>query len=376
MDSNLVLLIAGVLLLWSIWLYREGTRSKVQLFTPLLLLLVWDLPAAQPVADPPATEAVVEQPAPIPVNNPFPARPGESSPVQVSPNIPEPVARWAHLADIASRECGVPLELLLSVMTSESYGDPNAQNESSWATGLIQVIPFESHILGPRFAYARDEPRPTIAQLKDPLFNLRWGACFLRDHYDAQDGGWYQALRRYYGIDDTDIEEDYARRILDRWELYQQWPQEVSSGGCCTTRPTAGGIIKGYGVPVSYQTDGLHTGIDYAGKYGDPIYAAGGGTVVHVGGMYCIQPGKCRGPHTVIIDHGDNVYSAYGHNSAARVRVGDVVSAGTHIADIGNEGYSFGPHLHFEVISGCTWSGDWTAPFVGTNCFDNPSDWF
>ncbi|MBQ2391243.1 MAG: peptidoglycan DD-metalloendopeptidase family protein [Clostridia bacterium] len=93
-----------------------------------------------------------------------------------------------------------------------------------------------------------------------------------------------------------------------------------------------------------------HGGTDicfYGGAYGKPIYAAAAGTVIAAGwnnGGY---------GNYVIIDHGvlnGNRYTTlYAHASSVCVSAGQTVSQGTHIANIGNTGQSFGAHLHFEV---------------------------
>ncbi len=137
-------------------------------------------------------------------------------------------------------------------------------------------------------------------------------------------------------------------------------------------------LVKGFGVPVDYQKGGQHTGIDIAnprvGGQEAPIYAVGEGTVVHVGPLYCEAPNACRGGSAIVIDHGDQVYTLYSHNSAASVTVGQQVDAGEAIGRQGNEGYSFGSHLHFEVHTGAPWSGDWQNPFSGGQ-FEDPLEW-
>lgn len=61
----------------------------------------------------------------------------------------------------------------------------------------------------------------------------------------------------------------------------------------------------------------------------------------------------------VIIDsnvNGKPVSTVYGHmfSNGIRVKQGQQVKAGDHIADIGNAGGSTGPHLHFEYWeAGC-----------------------
>ena len=88
-----------------------------------------------------------------------------------------------------------------------------------------------------------------------------------------------------------------------------------------------------------------HTGLDYCGQVGDPIYAAAPGVVVFAG------PLTVRGNATMI-DHGLGVFSAYMHQSEILVKVGDRVEQGQLIGRVGNTGRVEGPHLHFEVLVG------------------------
>ena len=88
-----------------------------------------------------------------------------------------------------------------------------------------------------------------------------------------------------------------------------------------------------------------HTGVDYCGQVGDPIYAAASGVVVFAG------PLTVRGNATMI-DHGWGVYSAYMHQSEILVNVGDHVEQGQLIGRVGNTGRVEGPHLHFEILVG------------------------
>lgn len=86
----------------------------------------------------------------------------------------------------------------------------------------------------------------------------------------------------------------------------------------------------------------MHEGTDMAGSYGTPIYATGEGTVTFAGweGGY--------GRH-VKIRHGNGVETTYSHMSQIRVEVGQRVSRGDRIGDMGNSGRSTGTHLHYEI---------------------------
>jgi len=89
----------------------------------------------------------------------------------------------------------------------------------------------------------------------------------------------------------------------------------------------------------------FHTGLDYCGQIGDPIYAAAAGVVVFAG------PLTVRGNATMI-DHGWGIFTAYMHQSEILVNVGDRVEQGQLIGRVGNTGRVEGPHLHFEVLVG------------------------
>ena len=85
-----------------------------------------------------------------------------------------------------------------------------------------------------------------------------------------------------------------------------------------------------------------HQGIDIAGSYGIPVYAADGGTVTYAGWMGGYG-------YLVEINHGNGYVTRYGHNSSLTVSVGDHVYKGQQIARVGSTGNSTGNHCHFEV---------------------------
>jgi murein DD-endopeptidase MepM/ murein hydrolase activator NlpD len=120
--------------------------------------------------------------------------------------------------------------------------------------------------------------------------------------------------------------------------------------GACQARPVPGGFASPYGTrvdPISGATS-FHPGVDMIASYGTPIKACRAGTVVIAG------PQGGYG-NAVVINHGGNMATLYGHQSSLAVSVGQTVTAGQVIGYVGSTGYSTGPHLHFEVrISGNT----------------------
>jgi cell wall-associated NlpC family hydrolase len=96
---------------------------------------------------------------------------------------------------------------------------------------------------------------------------------------------------------------------------------------------------------------GTHMGVDMAAPAGTHIHAAADGRVVAAG------PASGFGNWIVIdsIDERGKPYSTvYGHMyaSGVHVRTGDTVRSGQYIADVGSDGQSSGPHLHFELVPG------------------------
>jgi len=119
------------------------------------------------------------------------------------------------------------------------------------------------------------------------------------------------------------------------------WAQPIS------TAP--GGRTFGMRMHPIYHVMKMHEGQDFGAACGTPIYAASAGTVTFAG-----QRGGYG--HLIIIDHGQAANGAaittrYGHMYAngLHVSVGQQVTAGQQIADVGSDGTSTACHLHFEV---------------------------
>lgn len=99
-----------------------------------------------------------------------------------------------------------------------------------------------------------------------------------------------------------------------------------------------------------------HNGIDIgavpAGTSGNPIVAAYDGVVT-------IAEYSSSAGNWIWINHGNGLYTVYMHNSALKVKVGDVVKKGQIISLMGNTGNSTGPHLHFGVRLNGTYVNPW-----------------
>jgi murein DD-endopeptidase MepM/ murein hydrolase activator NlpD len=102
--------------------------------------------------------------------------------------------------------------------------------------------------------------------------------------------------------------------------------------------PTSGTLTSGFG----WRWGRMHEGIDIAAPTGTPISAAASGTVIYAGWMGGYG-------NLVVIDHGNGLATAYGHQSSIAVGSGTYVSQGQTIGYVGSTGHSTGPHVHFEV---------------------------
>ena len=87
-----------------------------------------------------------------------------------------------------------------------------------------------------------------------------------------------------------------------------------------------------------------HTGVDFALKPGNPIYATGDGVVESVKFEFFGYG------NSVVIDHGFGYKTRYAHLKSIGVAEGMKVKRGECIGISGNSGRSSGPHLHYEVV--------------------------
>ena len=108
--------------------------------------------------------------------------------------------------------------------------------------------------------------------------------------------------------------------------------------------PAEGRVSATFGERRVFNGDvqSRHSGIDIAAPMSAPVWASNAGRVVLVRVAYL--EGR-----TVVIDHGGGLFTFYCHLSQAQVAVGDLVSRGQVIGNVGMTGRATGPHLHFGV---------------------------
>lgn len=105
-------------------------------------------------------------------------------------------------------------------------------------------------------------------------------------------------------------------------------------------RPIAGAVLLGW---QRRADGGGHEGLDFAAQMGDRVGAAAAGKVIYAGD----EPNRFG--RLVVIDHGNDWYSAYGNLSKVTVKRGEQVRAGERIGLAGDAGDADRPELHFEI---------------------------
>lgn len=167
----------------------------------------------------------------------------------------------------------------------------------------------------------------------------------VRKGYDGQGGPLSPIVLSTKGV--PSVEEVRANAILsglDRMNLYRlaaykaPFDNPVKSAYRFTSPFGVRQDPKGWGTR-------MHSGTDFAAAYGTPIYSTADGVVTRAGW----SSGYGR---LVKIQHAFGIETRYGHLAQIRVSVGQKVSRGERIGDMGNSGRSTGTHLHYEVRIG------------------------
>lgn len=127
--------------------------------------------------------------------------------------------------------------------------------------------------------------------------------------------------------------------------------------------PASKRITSTFGYRGSAATGGVgtanHNGYDIGAPNGSSIVSAESGQVIKVIRACSHNYPKtyktkcnCGGGYGnyLMISHGNNLVTLYGHCASISVNVGDIVTRGQEIAKVGSAGWSTGYHLHFSVL--------------------------
>jgi len=207
-------------------------------------------------------------------------------------------------------------------------------------------------------AYEQDFSRLDIAEVQE--FALNWAECkeSTVTYTDSDGNSWTETIVWYelremtevmdiMGFDKVQKEQTfkYLQAIQEGGRPPAEWIAEPMPGWAW---PVPGYeestvISSGFGLrvhPITHMP-GIHHGVDIAAPEGTAVVAAIAGTVEETG------YDDTLGIYVLIQAH--RMETRYGHLSAALVREGEKVTAGTCIGKVGNTGLSTNPHLHFEI---------------------------
>ena len=144
--------------------------------------------------------------------------------------------------------------------------------------------------------------------------------------------------------EEPSADEIRANRILDEMDMLNLYRIAAEKAPFASPVKAAVRYTSDFGYRRDPKTGGrrMHNGNDFAGAHGTDIFATADGVVTHAGWESGF--GKL-----VKIQHEFGIETYYAHLSSIRVKKGQRVSRGDHIADMGSTGRSTGTHLHYEV---------------------------
>jgi murein DD-endopeptidase MepM/ murein hydrolase activator NlpD len=138
-----------------------------------------------------------------------------------------------------------------------------------------------------------------------------------------------------------------ANRLLNQMDRLNLYRLAASKAPFANPVKNAFRFTSKFGFRRDPKTGGrrMHSGVDFASGLGTPLYATADGVVTHAGW----SSGYGR---LVKIQHEFGIETRYAHQAKLRVKVGQRVSRGDRIGDMGASGRVTGVHLHYEVRVG------------------------
>ncbi|MFC4633762.1 M23 family metallopeptidase [Dokdonia ponticola] len=132
-------------------------------------------------------------------------------------------------------------------------------------------------------------------------------------------------------------EDSLLRATVEAQDKYNLFETATRSADFALFPPVKGMITAGF------DSDSKHYAVDVVTEKDEPVKAAADGTVIFA--SWTADTG-----HVIIIEHQNDLITAYKHNASLSKQQGDLVKAGEVIAIVGNTGeLTTGPHLHFEL---------------------------
>nr|WP_232331079.1 peptidoglycan DD-metalloendopeptidase family protein [Thermoactinomyces sp. CICC 10521] len=289
---------------------------------------------------------------------------------EVSQGFPQAAKKYLPIYQAAGKKYGVPWQILAAIHKVETDFGRNLSTSPVGARGQMQFM--DKTWLGWRYpGGSKLGDLPDSVNLTDPRLIQKYGGYGVdangdgkADPYNPEDA--IYATAKYLAANHQPGEDwfarggavwqynhDYENYVLKVKSYAEQFAHPVVTGagsGLATGQlawPVSGGrITSTFGTrfdPVKKVVQ-LHKGIDIGAPLGTPILASDGGVVIEsrVSSGY---------GWIIVIDHGNGWQTLYAHMypEHVKVQVGQKVGKGQVIAEVGSNGWSTGPHLHFEV---------------------------
>lgn len=160
-----------------------------------------------------------------------------------------------------------------------------------------------------------------------------------------------QVVKKKYGLQRLTLPKDMveltpeneARVEREQHKMAAIWPNEselVWAGNFIN--PREGEIVTQFGVKriINKIPKNPHSGVDVSGEEGDPVRAPNNAVVSLIDDQF-------YSGNSVVLDHGQGIYTMFFHLSKVLVSAGQKVKKGEVIALVGSTGRSTGPHLHW-----------------------------
>lgn len=288
-----------------------------------------------------------------------------------SKGFPKEAEKFFPIYQAAGKKYGVPWNILAGIHKIETDFGRDLRDSSVGAHGHMQFmdktwvgwsypggtrlgdLPNHVDITDPKLiakygGYGVDANHDGKADPNDPADAIFAAAKYLAANYQRS-RSWYGKGGAIYAYNHDYT--NYVLKVKQYAESFATVTAPVNGSVTATGQfmwPLSGGRITS---PFGYRTHPLsgvrkmHTGVDVGAAMGTPIRAADGGIVERS------SPSSGYG-WLIVINHGNGYKTRYAHMYAKDVKVqqGQRVAKGQVIALVGSNGFSTGPHLHFELM--------------------------
>lgn len=248
--------------------------------------------------------------------------------------------------------------LLLAQNTNNINHHKNSQdNMKTVANGATLII--ESKQTKPQALYLQNKEFPWVSHPK----NSKKKIAFITIPYKTNPG----ILKLNSNVSIKVVQGEYKKEKINIVDTSKTKPNKVANERISKELAEANAIYRKYtkqrywNKPFALPLDSIitspfgsarvfnneirsfHGGTDFRAKIGTPIHASNDGIVV-------ISKERFLAGKSVVIDHGEGIYSMYYHCSDLKVKVGQKVQKGQVVALSGDTGRVSGAHLHFGIL--------------------------